>query len=123
MDFLREINYKIEQQRQIVHNNFSIMTPEQSTIFRDFISIVVNHENSILNDKNMLFLDAPGGTGKTFVINSILAAIRGEVKIVLATSTSGIAATLLSGGRTVHSTFEIPLNTLLIYDTVLFYIF
>ena len=30
----------------------------------------------------MLFLDAPGGTGKTFLINLILAKLRSEGKIL-----------------------------------------
>ena len=58
----------------------------------------------------MLFLDAPGGTAKTFLINHILAKQRSEGKITLATASSGIAATLLTGGRTLHSTFKIPLD-------------
>ena len=62
------------------------------------------------NEGGVLFLDAPGGTGKTFLINLILAKIRSEGKIALATASSGIAATLLSGGYTLHSTFKIPLD-------------
>ena len=58
----------------------------------------------------MLFLDAPGDTDKTFLINLILAKLRLEGKIALASASSGIAATLLTGGRTLHSTFKIPLD-------------
>ena len=62
------------------------------------------------NDGGILLLDAPGGTGKTFLINLILAKLRSEGKIALATASSGIAATLLTGGRTLHSTFKVPLD-------------
>lgn len=55
------------------------------------------------------FLDAPGGTGKTFVISLILAEIRSNNGIALAVASSGIA-TLLDGGRTAHSVFKLPLN-------------
>ena len=58
----------------------------------------------------ILFLDAPGGTGKTFVINLLLAKIRQQSKIAIAVASSGIAATLLHGGRTAHSTLKLPLN-------------
>lgn len=58
----------------------------------------------------IIFLDAPGGTGKTFLLNLILAAVRSKNDIVLAVAYSGIAATLLSGGRTAHSTFKFPLS-------------
>ena len=63
---------------------------------------------------NMLFLDAPGGTGKSYLLNLILAKIRSEGNIVLATASSGIAATVLQGGRTLHTMFKIPLDTRLI---------
>ncbi|GBL76141.1 hypothetical protein AVEN_234427-1 [Araneus ventricosus] len=56
------------------------------------------------------FLDAPGGTGKTFLISLLLAEIRSKNGIALAVASSGIAATLLDGGRTTHSAFKLPLN-------------
>ena len=56
------------------------------------------------------FLDAPGGTGKTFLISLLLARIRSQNKVVLALASSGIAATLLEGGRTAHSALKLPLN-------------
>jgi len=62
------------------------------------------------NGGGVLFLDAQGETGKTFLIYRILAKIRSEDKIALATASSGIAAILLTGGHTLHSTFKIPLD-------------
>ena len=59
---------------------------------------------------HIIGLDAPGGTGKTFLLSTILAAVRSEDKVALATATSGIAATLLPNGRTLHSRFKVPLN-------------
>ena len=43
-------------------------------------------------------------------MNLILAKVRAEGSIAIACASSGIAATLLAGGRTAHSTFKIPLN-------------
>jgi ATP-dependent DNA helicase PIF1 len=57
----------------------------------------------------IFFVDAPGGTGKTFLFNTILAHYRAQGQICLALASSGIAAILLSGGRTGHSRFKIPL--------------
>ncbi|GBP05743.1 ATP-dependent DNA helicase PIF1 [Eumeta japonica] len=51
-----------------------------------------------------------GGTGKTFLINLLLKKVRSTGKIALAVASSGIAATLLEGGRTAHSTFKLPLK-------------
>ena len=53
-----------------------------------------------------IFVDAPGGTGKTFTFNAILAAIRCQCEIALAVASSGIAAILLDLGRTFHSRFK-----------------
>ena len=57
-----------------------------------------------------MFLYAPGGTGKTFLTNLLLAKVRFNKKIALAVASSGIAATLLEVGQTAHSTFKRPLK-------------
>lgn len=54
-------------------------------------------------------MDAPGGTGKTFLANLLLAKVRQSGKKALAVASSGIAATLLNGGKTAYSTFKLPL--------------
>ena len=67
--------------------------------------------NAVTNKSCRLYLlDAPRGTGKTFLISIILATIRSQNKIALAITSSGIAATLLGGGRTVHSALKLSLN-------------
>ena len=55
-------------------------------------------------------MDGFEGTGKTFVINLALAKARSEQRIALAVASSGIAATLLDGGATAHSRFNIPIQ-------------
>ena len=60
----------------------------------------------------MFFIDGPGGTGKTFVQNLLLAKLRSQGMVALAVASSGIAATLLDGGVTAHSRFKIPVNGL-----------
>ncbi|KYO45014.1 hypothetical protein Y1Q_0007326 [Alligator mississippiensis] len=42
----------------------------------------------------------------------ILSAAHGAGNIALTVASSGIAATMLTGGRTVHSRFQVPLNVL-----------
>ncbi|ELT99536.1 hypothetical protein CAPTEDRAFT_59240, partial [Capitella teleta] len=65
--------------------------------------------NSIENKKGSLFfLDAPGGTGETFLLNLLLSKVRYNRDIALAVASRGIAATLLRGGRTAHSAFKLP---------------
>jgi hypothetical protein len=56
------------------------------------------------------YLDGPGGTGKTFVLNSIIdLADSLEIERIVVAS-SGVAALLLTGGQTAHSAFKIPLD-------------
>ena len=58
------------------------------------------------------FLNGPGGTGKTFIYNTVCNKIQSEGWIVLCVASSGIAALLLRGGRTAHSMFKIPIDGL-----------
>lgn len=58
----------------------------------------------------VFFLDGPGGTGKTFLYRALLAYVRSRGNIALAVATSGVAASLLPGGRTAHSRFKLPLD-------------
>ena len=53
------------------------------------------------------FLHGPGGTGKTFVYNTLCHFLCGQIKIVICVAFSGIAALL---GRTAHSIFKIPIE-------------
>uniref|UniRef100_UPI00358F66B7 ATP-dependent DNA helicase PIF1-like n=1 Tax=Myxine glutinosa TaxID=7769 RepID=UPI00358F66B7 len=67
--------------------------------------------DSVRNEKGQLFsLDAPGGTGKTFLICILLAQVRFEKKVAFATAVSGIATTLLPNGRMLHSRCKVPLS-------------
>ena len=100
----REIDYDQGEQQANVEHNLPMLTADQREVYNCFCSMIDGNEGG------MLFLDAPGGTGKTFLINLILAKLRSEGNIALATASSGIAATLLTGGRTLHSTFKIPLD-------------
>ncbi|XP_027060682.2 uncharacterized protein [Coffea arabica] len=56
------------------------------------------------------FIDGPGGTGKTFLYRSLLATLRSQGHVAIAVATSGVAASVLPGGRTAHSRFKIPLD-------------
>ncbi|XP_027941254.1 uncharacterized protein LOC114195057 [Vigna unguiculata] len=62
------------------------------------------------NQSQVFFVDGPGGTNKTFLYRTLIAHCRSNDQIILAIASSGIAATLLPGGRTAHSRFKIPIN-------------
>ncbi|XP_075494884.1 uncharacterized protein LOC142532481 [Primulina tabacum] len=62
------------------------------------------------NKNGLFFVDGPGGTGKTYLYRALLANVRSRKMIALATATSGVAASILPGGRTAHSRFKIPID-------------
>jgi len=63
-----------------------------------------------IEDGGLFFVDGPGGTGKTYLYRALLTTIRSQKKNAVAIATSGVAASIMPGGRTVHSRFKIPLT-------------
>jgi len=61
------------------------------------------------NRRKVFFLHSAGGGGKTYIYNTIAAAIRAQAKVALCVASSALAALLLDGGRTAHSRFKIPI--------------
>lgn len=102
--YLREINYDVNALAEVVVNNEGSLTAEQNVVYRQIIHSAESDTGKVF------FLDAPAGTGKTFLINLLLAKVRSNRSIALAAASSGIAATLLEGGRTAHTAFKLPLN-------------
>ena len=94
------INYRIYR--------YAILNDEQKIAFDH----IIEHVDSIdlATTPKCFFLHGPAGTGKTFVYNTIANYVRGQGKIVLCVASSGIAALLLTGGRTSHSRFSIPIK-------------
>ena len=103
-DVQREQQFDAASLTTFVLNNEQLLTAEQKNIY-DRINLSIAAQQG-----GFFFLDAPGGTGKTFLISLILARIRSQKNIALAIGSSGIAATLLDGGRTAHSALKLPLN-------------
>ncbi|XP_044575246.1 uncharacterized protein LOC123259048 [Cotesia glomerata] len=92
-----EMQYNTVETAAIVTRNVPLMNEEQRTIY-DRIMLALS-----AGQGGFFFLDVPGGTGKTFLISLMVAKIRSNNGIALAVASSGIAATLLDGGRTAHS--------------------
>ena len=55
-------------------------------------------------------IDATAGSGETFTMCALSANLRANGKLVICTVSTGIAALLLPGGLTAHSTFKIPIG-------------
>ena len=99
-----QLNYNREELAVRVMANTTQFNNAQRGVY-DAVMESVNNNNG-----KIFFLHSAGGCGKTFVCNTIAAAVRAQGKIALCVASSGIASLLLEGGRTAHSTFKIPLQ-------------
>jgi len=96
-----ELSIQVDQEDLDLYKSLNI---DQRAGFDEIIHHVFN------NKSRVFFVDGPGGTGKTFLYKAILARVRSEGLIGIATATSGIAASILPGGRTAHSRFKVPIT-------------
>ena len=80
------------------------LNEEQRAAYDEIMSLVDTEHGGLF------FVDGPGGTRKTYLYRALLATIRSQKKINVATATSGVAASIMPGGRTAHSHFKIPLT-------------
>ncbi|KAG2650986.1 hypothetical protein PVAP13_1NG418776 [Panicum virgatum] len=105
---LPDVNDAREEQNVRVDQDdidaYKSLNKEQRTGFDEIIRHVIDRKSQVF------FIDGPGGTGKTFLYKAVLAKVRSEGMIAIATATSGIAASLLPGGGTAHSRFKIPIK-------------
>ncbi len=95
--------YDQVEQAQLAAQHIGNLNPDQHTAFDKITSAIINKTGEIF------FLHGPGGTGKTYLYNTLCYHLRSQGKIVLCVASSGIAALLLKGGRTAHSRFKIPI--------------
>ncbi|XP_062714405.1 uncharacterized protein LOC115261339 [Aedes albopictus] len=103
-DYIREMNYNKETLDEYVAAKEPLLNEDQKISLGMIMDRVTTQQGGII------FLDASGGTGKTFLTNLVLAKVRAQGDIALAIASSGIAATLMDGGRTAHSALKLPLD-------------
>ena len=101
MVIIEETSIEVDPEDASFHKN---LNNEQREAYDEILATIDRQRGGIF------FVDGPGGTGKTFLYRALLATIRGQGKIVVATATSGVAASIMPGGRTAHSRFKIPLK-------------
>jgi hypothetical protein len=102
-----ERDYDVAELAAKVENTVLKFTQEQAEIYEK-VQSAVKEEKQLL-----VFIDARGGCGKTFMTNVILSSVRSSEPdgcVALATATTGIAANLLDLGRTFHSRLKAPLT-------------
>ena len=99
-----EMNFDKEELLKRAKTNTAKMNEEQRCFYESVMQAVSDQNGG------MFCLNAAGGTGKTFTLNTLLDKVRGEGFVALATASSGVASKLLHNGTTVHSRFKVPIN-------------
>ncbi|UYV84546.1 hypothetical protein LAZ67_X002584 [Cordylochernes scorpioides] len=100
-----EDHLDVNAELQIGTEMYRSLTPDQKSIVDTIV-------DSLNVNSRCFFIDGPGGTGKTYLYNTLIHCVRAVGKIVIPLASTGIAATLLSGGQTVHSRFKLPIPLL-----------
>jgi ATP-dependent DNA helicase PIF1 len=80
------------------------LNEEQRSAYDKILSVVDTDKGGVL------FVDGPSRTGKTDLYKAMLASLHSQDKITVATTTSGVAASIMPGGGIAHSRFKIPLT-------------
>src|SRR5665811_356562 len=83
---------------------YDTLNAEQKNAFDQ----IMNAVNDPTLRSKCFFVDGPGGSGKTYLYETLLHTIRRRGDIAFPVASTGIAANLLKGGRTYHSQFKLP---------------
>ncbi|XP_023243314.1 uncharacterized protein LOC111641390 [Centruroides sculpturatus] len=113
---LPDVGYDLPSMNQIIYDSdveqkaademITSLNDDQRQAFTTIINAVNDEEIY----PKCFFLDGPGGSGKTYLYRTLLHYFRARNEIVIPTASTGIASNLLSGGRTYHSLFKLPLE-------------
>jgi len=102
----QEINNEeqIEEDTSIGMQQYEQLNIEQKEIVDTILeATITNNKNN-----NYFYIDGPGGSGKTFIYTTLYYLLKNREKIVSTMAFTGIAATLLPNGRTIHKVFGLP---------------
>lgn len=83
---------------------YTKLNPEQKSFVDKILQAVLNGDEI----NNCYFISSFGGSGKTFLYNTLYYLARGHGKKISTMALTGIAGTLLPSGQTIHKTFGLP---------------
>ena len=110
LDYYIETTYDCKKNAEKARSNVNLMNNEQRPLYNEIMNLIDQDENNNKDKGRCLFINAPGGTGKSFILNTVSSSIRGRNETAIVVGASGIAALNFEGGRTAHSRFKIPIN-------------
>ena len=86
---------------QNINERINSFTNAQSIIFNTILNAVNGKENKCF------FIDGPGGSGKSYILNTLIAYFKDNKINLLPVAWTGTAANLLEDGKTVHTAFKL----------------
>jgi ATP-dependent DNA helicase PIF1 len=102
---MNETDENTRQEKRLMGEMMVAQLNDRQRAAFEQIMASINDVDNIL--PRQYFLDGPGGTGKTFLYNTIITVLQGQGKNVIAVASTGIASTLLIDGATYHSQFKL----------------
>ncbi|CAG8494137.1 10168_t:CDS:2 [Cetraspora pellucida] len=107
-------SFKIQEPRtisRITHATgqemYNQLNPKQLSAINEILSAIEDRSSN-----TCFFVDGPGGTGKTFLYQTLCHILRGRDINIVTVAWTGIAANILPNGTTVHNRFKLPLTLL-----------
>ena len=77
---------------------------------RAFIEAVISEVRNPIHNIPVIFLDAPAGCGKTYTVKTTMSYMHENDLECLPVAFTGIAASLLPRGCTLHNAFKLPIK-------------
>jgi hypothetical protein len=137
MEEEEQTRFPPEKEREQYLNNFQLLNSQQRQLFLEVAQAIdplhtttsdlstgqPPHPHEVPPAPAYILLQAKAGTGKTFLMCTLANFVRSLGKVCLCCAFTGIAAREYPGGKTLHATFQLPLDSdLLPGHTLLSYI-
>jgi hypothetical protein len=89
-------------------DEYARLNQEQKEVVDYMDELVAEYKRGESNRTRVVYLDGRAGTGKTTVFNTIYNRCRSRGDSVVCAAYTGVAASLLPDGKTLHSAFGLP---------------
>uniref|UniRef100_A0A8R1EBT5 ATP-dependent DNA helicase n=1 Tax=Caenorhabditis japonica TaxID=281687 RepID=A0A8R1EBT5_CAEJA len=107
-----DVPFNLNVEEEIDNPSFDPINVTEHSKKADEMYTMLYERQKVVVDRamEMIFVDGPGGTGKTFCYNAIYHRLVSQNRSVICVAHAGIAATLLPFGCTVHRKCSIPIE-------------